>query len=755
MEPILPEKITQEKFNQLRRQAEELMIKSDLSKASLVSKNPLKLIHELQTFQIELALQNEELKHSQQELMESEIRYTELFDFAPAGYMTLGLNGKILNANLTLADMLSIERSYLINHLFSAYIVSEDQDIYYLHLRHLLESKTRQVCELRLKKKDETPFDVQLESTIVFDEQGEPTQYRTMVIDIFDRKAAEREKLKSQRRRAELEINKKELRQTRQEKTNLLSEYVGQYYDSAPCGYVTLSPEGIITKINSYGLKFLKTDRINIKHRTFSDFVDPACQLNYFMALKQTAKTGKMQSVELKITTMSNINRCVLANIQPDLAYSTEIYQWRLVFVDISEYKRSEILLKQRKDRFEFLFQHMPFACQFLSRDGQIIDVNHCWEKITGYDRHGVVGKDFAEFLHSDWKDEFQKRYASLESGTDLTEFQFVMDKNDGSCFHVSGRVKPCWDKDGGFNYACLCFHPVIEPESKEKQIAPGEEQSFALMEDQPGSMIQLDAAGRIVFANEACRTILGYTPGALKGRFKWDLTSDKKEADHVKEWFRYRMRHQPVPEPFYAKFRTQDGKTLTLQIDWNYKYNDAGQANGILASMTDISKTIRNHYQLSQTLVCQNEKMIEQKKDLEETKAAMTVLAKKFDECQSQVEETVRSSLKMLILPYVEQLKNCRLKDDQKTLVNILESNLHEVTQPFVAKMTVADTSFTPMEIQIAHLVRQGRANKEIAQILTISSRTVSFHRENIRKKLGLQNKKVNLRSVLLSRYT
>jgi DNA-binding CsgD family transcriptional regulator len=65
---------------------------------------------------------------------------------------------------------------------------------------------------------------------------------------------------------------------------------------------------------------------------------------------------------------------------------------------------------------------------------------------------------------------------------------------------------------------------------------------------------------------------------------------------------------------------------------------------------------------------------------------------------------------------------------------------------------MNAMDQSFTPMEIQISHLVRAGRTNKEIARILTIAPRTVGFHRENIRRKLGINNKKVNLRSVLLS---
>lgn len=183
-----------EKFYQLHKQAEELMINTDFSDEMPVMDDPLKLIQELQTFQIELELQNEELHRSQQELMKSNIRYTELYDFAPVGYLAVNVKGMILNANLTLADMLLMERSSLINQPLSARIVSQDQDIYYHHIKNLKNIKTRQICELRMIKKDGTPFPVQLESTILPYQLGKPEQYRTVVIDIGARRQLENER---------------------------------------------------------------------------------------------------------------------------------------------------------------------------------------------------------------------------------------------------------------------------------------------------------------------------------------------------------------------------------------------------------------------------------------------------------------------------------------------------------------------------------------------------------------------------------
>lgn len=96
------------------------------------------MIHEFQTMQIEFELQNEELRLSQQELAASRESYVALYEFAPVGYLILGLKGLILKSNLAFADMLSIEREYLINRPLSAHIIVEDLNIYYRHLRNLL-----------------------------------------------------------------------------------------------------------------------------------------------------------------------------------------------------------------------------------------------------------------------------------------------------------------------------------------------------------------------------------------------------------------------------------------------------------------------------------------------------------------------------------------------------------------------------------------------------------------------------------------
>ena len=152
----------------LRRRAEDrLKEKKPETGAAPAEINQKKLIHELQVHQIELEMQNEELIRAREEVEEVLAKYTDLYDFAPVGYLTFDEKGLISELNLTAAQLLGIERSFLVNKPFSSFIQREFQDRFYLHLQEVLESSAKQICELVLKKKDGNFFDAQLESIIV------------------------------------------------------------------------------------------------------------------------------------------------------------------------------------------------------------------------------------------------------------------------------------------------------------------------------------------------------------------------------------------------------------------------------------------------------------------------------------------------------------------------------------------------------------------------------------------------------------
>src|SRR5450432_1422857 len=147
-------------------------------------------LHELRVHQIELEMQNEELRRTQEQLEVSRARYFDLYDLAPVGYFTLSEQGLILEANLTAAKLLGVARGVLVKQPLSRFILREDQEIYYLYRKALLETGVPQVCELRVLKKDAAPFWVRVEATTAQHADG-ASVWRAVVSDITERKRAE------------------------------------------------------------------------------------------------------------------------------------------------------------------------------------------------------------------------------------------------------------------------------------------------------------------------------------------------------------------------------------------------------------------------------------------------------------------------------------------------------------------------------------------------------------------------------------
>ena len=145
-------------------------------------------------------------------------------------------------------------------------------------------------------------------------------------------------------------------------------------------------------------------------------------------------------------------------------------------------------------------------------------------------------------------------------------------------------------------------------------------------------------------------------------------------------------------------------------------------------------------------------EELFEQKQSLEEANIALKVLLKQREEDKLELEKKVLTNVKDLVLPYVEKLKNSRLKPKDKTLVEIVETHLNDVISPLLQRFANAKILLTPQEMQVAGLVKDGKTSKEIADILNVSETTVNFHRKNLRLKFGLTNQRTNLRSYLLS---
>jgi PAS domain S-box-containing protein len=193
--------------------------------------------------------------------------------------------------------------------------------------------------------------------------------------------------------------------------------------------------------------------------------------------------------------------------------------------------------------------------------------------------------------------------------------------------------------------------------------------------------------------------------------------------------------------------FQAADGTPVQVLLSASSLENiDSPESICLVAA--DISESKRSEESLKKS-----EKELRIKTEsLEEVNAALNVLLKRVEEGQINLEEKILSNIRELVLPYLDKLKKTTLSDHQASCLKIAETNLDNIASSFLYHMKMRYLNLTHREIQMAALVKEGKAVKEIAKLLHITTKTVEYHRNSLRKKLGLKNKKANLRAHLLT---
>ncbi len=308
------------------------------------------------------------------------------------------------------------------------------------------------------------------------------------------------------------------------------------------------------------------------------------------------------------------------------------------------------------------------------------------------------------------------------------------------------------------------------------------EQRYRGLLEASPDPVVVYDMQGNATYVNPAFEQTFGFSREEIIGQ-RIDFVPEENWPE-TQEAIETMLSGQKI-NLFETRRRTRDNRILDVQLSSTLYLDHEGHPAGNIVTLRDITdqkqaekelnkyrdhledlvqertielevtnlhlgKEIEERKRVEMALRKHENELKAQSDHLENVNIALKVLLKQREADKHEMEEKVISNIKELVNPYLERLKTGRLSTRQNTLVHVLETNLNNIVSPFIRNLSAQFTHFTPMEIRIANLVKEGKTNKEMAELLLISKNTVMFHRYNVRRKLGIKNKKVNLRTYL-----
>ena len=286
-------------------------------------------------------------------------------------------------------------------------------------------------------------------------------------------------------------------------------------------------------------------------------------------------------------------------------------------------------------------------------------------------------------------------------------------------------------------------YDDITKSKQIEKALHESEERYKSLFKNNHSVMFLVDPENaNIVDANPAAISFYGWSHEELTRKKITNINTLTER--HVFQAMKQAKTEQR--RIFYFKHRLASGKTRDVEI-----YSGPIKVYGkklLYSIVHDITK--RKQTELS--LIERRKELENKTQELEAVNAALRVLLKHRDEDKKELEEKVVANVKELVFPYVEKLNNSQLNDRQMVYLNIVQSNLEDIITPFLRQLSSKYSDLTPNEIRVAGFVKDGKTTKEIAELLNSSTGTIDFHRNNLRKKLGLRNTKTNLRSFLLA---
>lgn len=269
------------------------------------------------------------------------------------------------------------------------------------------------------------------------------------------------------------------------------------------------------------------------------------------------------------------------------------------------------------------------------------------------------------------------------------------------------------------------------------------EEQYLALIESIIEWVWEVDTHFIYTYLSPRICDFLGYKPGELIGKSPADIMPER-ERKRAMPLIRQAMADHKNFVDFQCVHVHRDGRHIFIEANGKPFYDLHGRLMGYRGSARDVTE----HKRMIDALREREADLTAKSKSLEDVNSALRVLLKQRENDKKELEQRFVSNVREMVFPYLDKLQKKNLEPQQRAYVDIIKANLGQLTSPFAGN--IRHLNFTPREIEVASLIRDGRTTKEIAEIIGVAPSAIHSHRDNIRKKLRLNGRDVNLRSYL-----
>jgi len=414
-----------------------------------------------------------------------------------------------------------------------------------------------------------------------------------------------------------------------------------------------------------------------------------------------------------------------------------------LLQAQIAERKRAEETFQKAQEYAESIINTVREPLIALDQDLRVVSVSRSFYEVFKVNPKETVGQLIYDLGNKQW--DIPKLRELLE--TVLPEKATFDNYEVEHDFATIGRrimllnarqIKRAFGKE---RIILLAIEDITERRRLEILLSESEERYRRLFETANDGILLLEKSeGNITHANPAVTAMLGYSKEECIGNklqnigFSHDI-GDFHEIMHTLDRSGI-IYYDDVP------IKTKAGQTFYVDI---YLVD---RARLVQCNIRDITE----RKQAEEALRKSERELKSKTENLEEVNAALNVLLKRVEEGRIELEEKILSNIRELVLPYIDRLKKTQLSDHQTSYLTVIETNLDNIASSFLYHLKMRYLNLTHREVQVASLVKEGKSTKEIAGLLNIAIKTVVFHRNSLRNKLGLKNQNANLRAHLLT---